>query len=93
MLEAARAFALLAALSHHLAVDHQMTPPLFAGAFRAFGPFAPLTSARLSGTASRALRPKASHRAGLRDELSSFEMNAACLVRELRPDLPAFMLR
>ena len=34
-LEAARAFALLAALSLHLAVDHQMTPTLFAGASRA----------------------------------------------------------
>ena len=64
-LEAARAFALLAALSLHLANDHQMTPPLLAGAFRAFGPFAPLTAARLSGTASRALRPKASHRTKL----------------------------
>ena len=63
-LQAARAFALPAALSLHLANDHQMTPPLFAGAFRAFGPFAPLTSARLSGTPSAALRPKASR--GLR---------------------------
>ena len=61
-----RALALLRVPSHHLANDHQMTPPLFAGAFRAFGPFAPLTAARLSGTASRALRPKVSHRAGLR---------------------------
>ena len=34
-LKAARAFALLAALSLHLAIDHQMTPPLFAGASRA----------------------------------------------------------
>ena len=73
LLQAARAFALPAALSLHLAFDHQMTPPLFAGAFRAFGPFAPLTAARLSGTASRALRPKASRRAGLRDELLSVE--------------------
>jgi hypothetical protein len=83
-LKAARAFALLAALSLHLAYDHQMTPPLFAGAFRAFGPFAPLTSARLSGTPSAALRPKASRRAGLRNELSSFEKYAACPVGELR---------
>ena len=59
-LEAARAFALPAALSLHLANDHQMTPPLFAGASRAFGPCAPLTAARLSGTPSAALRPKAS---------------------------------
>ena len=69
LLQAARAFALPAALSLHLANDHQMTPPLFAGAFRDCGPFAPLTAARLSGTASRALRPKASRRAGLRSEL------------------------
>ena len=72
-----RALALLRVPSHHLAFDHQMTPPLFAGAFRAFGPYAPLTSARLSGTASRALRPKASHRAGLRGVLSSVEKRAA----------------
>ena len=80
LLEAARAFALLAALSLHLAYDHQMTPPLFAGAFRAFGPFAPLTAARLSGTPAAALRPKASRRAGLHGELSSFEKHAACPV-------------
>ena len=35
LLQAARAFALPAALSLHLAYDHQMTPPLFAGASRA----------------------------------------------------------
>ena len=84
LLQAARAFALLAALSLHLAFDRQMTPPLFAGAFRAFGPFAPLTSARLSGIASRALRPKASRLSGLGDELSRVERNAACFVGELR---------
>ena len=72
-LEAARAFALPAALSLHLANDHQMTPPLFAGASRAFGPCAPLTAARLSGIASRALRPKASRLSGLGNELSFFE--------------------
>ena len=70
---AARACALLAALSLHLANDHQMTPPLFAGAFRAFGPCAPLTAARLSGTPSAALRPKASRGAGLRGGLLSVE--------------------
>ena len=71
-----------------------MTPPLFAGAFRACGPFAPLTAARLSGTASRALRPKASRRAGLRDELSPFEKNTACLVSELRAwAFPDFIFR
>ena len=86
-LQAARAFALLAALSLHLAFDHQMTPPLFAGAFRAFGPCAPLTAARLSGTASRALRPKASSLSGLESELSSFKKKAACLVGELRTQL------
>ena len=85
-LQAARAFALLAALSLHLAFDHQMTPPLFAGAFRAFGPFAPLTSARLSGTPSAALRPKASSLSGLGDELSRVERNAACPVGELRAE-------
>ena len=85
-LEAARAFALPAALSLHLANDHQMTPPLFAGAFRAYGPFAPLTAARLSGIALRALRPKASHCAGLRGELSSVEKHAACPVGELRAE-------
>ena len=79
-----RALALLRVPSHHLANDHQMTPPLFAGAFRAFGPFAPLTAARLSGTASRALRPKASCRAGLRGVLSSVGPHAACLAGELR---------
>ena len=60
-----------------LCVDHQMTPPLFAGAFRAFGPCAPLTSARLSGTPAAALRPKASRRAGIGNELFSFEKSAA----------------
>ena len=79
-----RALALLRVPSHHLANDHQMTPPLFAGAFRAFGPFAPLTAARLSGTPAAALRPKASRLSGLGNELSSFKKNAACLVRELR---------
>ena len=82
LLQAARAFALPAALSLHLANDHQMTPPLFAGAFRAFGPFAPLTSARLSGTPSAALRPKASR--GLRGmgRVLSVEPRAACPVGE-----------
>ena len=84
LLQAARAFALPAALSHHLAYDHQMTPPLFAGAFRAFGPCAPLTSARLSGIASRALRPKASRLSGLENELFFFEKDVACLAGELR---------
>ena len=35
----------------HLAFDHQMTPTLFAGAFRAFGPFAPLTGGSAVGHA------------------------------------------
>ena len=86
-LQAARAFALPAALSLHLANDHQMTPPLFAGAFRAFGPFAPLTAARLSGTPSAALRPKASRRAGLRSELTCVEKHAACREGEFRAGL------
>ena len=35
----------------HLAFDHQMTPTLFAGTFRAFGPFAPLTGGSAVGHA------------------------------------------
>ena len=47
-------------------VDHQMTPALFAGAFRA-GALPPRSLADwLSGTPAAALRPKASRRAGLR---------------------------
>ena len=49
-----------------LAFDHQMTPP---SPGPLIGPSAlprPSASARLSGTPSAALRPKASHRAGLR---------------------------
>jgi len=51
----------------YLAVDHQMTPTLFA---ELFGPAAlpPRSLAdRLSGSASRPLRPKAPRRAGLRE--------------------------
>jgi len=47
-------------------VDHQMTPALFAGAFRAVALSPRSLADRLSGTPSAALRPKASRGAGLR---------------------------
>ena len=47
-------------------VDHQMTPALFRPLFRAYALSRPSLADWLSGIASRALRPKASHRAGLR---------------------------
>jgi len=49
---AARALRLFRRLFRFSAsVDHQMTPALFAGTFRAFGPFAPLTGGLAVGHA------------------------------------------
>ena len=64
--------------------DHQMTPAWFVPLFRAYALSRHSLAARLSGTPSAALRPKASRLSGLENELFSFEKNAACLTGELR---------
>ena len=63
--------------------DHQMTPTWFRPLLRACALSRPSLAERLSGTPSAALRPKASHCAGLRGELSNVEKHAACLDSEL----------
>ena len=50
-------------------VDHQMTPALFRPLFRACALSRPSLADWLSGTPSAALRPKASHGAGLRERV------------------------
>ena len=56
-------------------VDHQMTPAWFVPLFRAYALSRHSLADWLSGTPSAALRPKASRRAELRDELLSVEQS------------------
>ena len=78
-----RALALLRVPSHHLAYDHQMTPPWFRPLFRAYALSRPSLAERLSGTPSAALRPKASH--GLRTKRGSGSSVGRCAACRVHP--------